>query len=87
MLPSQMEDNTKTSDKQNLHDFLQETLAWINFNYFRRRKLISNNKELPLFCQKICCFQENCGILSYYTKFLSEKWEGQKKMKHEMDDH
>ena len=41
-----MEYYIKTLRKQNLNDFLLETLAWINF---RRRKLIPNLKECLSF--------------------------------------
>ena len=48
-----MEKYTKILEKQDLNDFLLETLAWINYY---RQWLIPNNKELPLF-PKICCFR------------------------------
>ena len=56
---------TKTSENQDLNDFLQETLAWINYH---RQQLIPNNKELSLF-PKICSFRASCCIGKL---FLSE---------------
>ena len=77
---------TKTSENQDLIDFLLETLAWINF---QRQKLIPNNKELSLF-PKICCLRDSrCrgNLLQWSSFWIGKKiWGVWKKVKFGMDD-
>ena len=44
-----MEKYTKTLEKQDLNDFVLETLAWINY---RRRWLIPDNKKIVSLSKK-----------------------------------
>ena len=63
-----MEKYTKTSENQDLNDFLLETLAW---NNYRQQLLIPNNKELSLF-PKYAIYEIVVLQVSYYSEVFSE---------------
>ena len=54
VLLSQMERFIETSEKQDLNNFLLETLAGIDFH---QQKLIPNNNEWSLFFQKYTVYK------------------------------
>ena len=84
-----MEKYTKTSENQDLNDFVLGTLAWFNYH---RRWLILNKIEFSLF-PKVCRFWESGStcmskLLQWSSHWICKKKSGGlEKFKFEMDDH